>query len=68
MVSISQDFLVKLKEKMKHITGSEKPPAEDDLKYKSWEAENSIVMSWLLHSMQPEISKKYLLLPTAKDI
>ena len=27
-----------------------------------------MVMSWLLHSMQPKISKTYLLPPTAKDI
>ena len=48
--------------------GTAKPPARDDLKYEVWDAKNSMVMSWLLHSMQLEIGKTYLLLSTAKDI
>ena len=52
---------------MKYVTGTAKPLAEDDLKYEVWDAENSMVMSWLPYSMQPEINKtycSYLLLKT----
>ena len=40
----------------------------DDPKFKAWKAENSIIMSWLLHSMQPEISKPLLFLLMAREI
>jgi len=40
----------------------------NDPTYDKWEAENSTVMSWLLHSMQPEISQGYFFLRTAKEV
>ncbi|RVX07841.1 hypothetical protein CK203_021994 [Vitis vinifera] len=40
---------------MKYVMGTAKPPAGDDLKYEVWDAKNSMVMSWLLHSMQLEM-------------
>ena len=46
--------------------GTAKSLAEDDPEYEVWDAENSMVISWLLHSMQLEINKTYLLLSTAK--
>ena len=66
--SQSTKISLKSKGKMKHVMGTTKPPTENDLKYEVWDAENSRVMPWLLHSMQPEISKAYLLLPTVRDI
>ena len=42
---------------MKYVMGTAKPPARDDLKYEVWDAKNSMVMSWLLHSMQLEMGK-----------
>jgi hypothetical protein len=36
--------------------------------YDKWEAKNSTVMSWLLHSMQLEISQEYLFLHTTKEV
>ncbi|KAL6327137.1 hypothetical protein AAG906_014955 [Vitis piasezkii] len=56
------------KGKVKYVMGTAKPPAEDGLEYEVWDAEDSMVMSWLPHSMQPEISKTYLFLTTAEDI
>ena len=43
-------------------------PKDDDPKLETWEAENSMIMPWLLHSMQPKISKSLLFLSTAKEI
>lgn len=57
--SQSAKISLKCKEKMKYVMGSAKQPAEDDLQYEIWDAEKSMVMSWLLHSTEPEISKTY---------
>lgn len=43
-------------------------PAETDSKFPTWEAENSMIMSWLLSSMTPEISNTFMLYPTAAAI
>ena len=36
--------------------------------FPSWDIDNSMVMSWLLHSMEPSLVEIYLLYPTAKAI
>lgn len=56
------------KGKFKYFTRSSRTPFESDPKYEIWKAENSMVVAWLLHTMQLEISKTYLLLLTTKDI
>lgn len=43
-------------------------PSESDGKYLTWEAENSMIMSWLLGSMTPEVSNTFMLYPTAAAI
>lgn len=43
-------------------------PAETDEKFHTWEAENSMIMSWLLSSMTPEVSNTFMLYPTAAAI
>lgn len=43
-------------------------PKLDDPSYDKWEAKSSTIMSWLLHSMQPDISQGYLFLSMAKEI
>ncbi|RVW71961.1 hypothetical protein CK203_052520 [Vitis vinifera] len=43
-------------------------PKDDNPKFETWEAENSMIMPWLLHSIQPEISKPLPFLSTAKEI
>lgn len=40
-------------------------PPSDDPAYASREIENSMVMSWLVNSMEPEIGRTYLFLPSA---
>ena len=43
-------------------------PKTSDLNLESWEAENSLIIFWLLNSMQPEMAKTFLFLSTAKEI
>lgn len=43
-------------------------PPLNDPGYEKWEAENLTVMSWLLHSMQPQISWGLLFIRTEKRI
>ena len=59
---------LKSKGKFKYVSGAAQPPDEKDPKYESWDTENYMVMSWLLHSMEPRIRKTYILLSNAKDI
>ena len=37
------------------------PPCKEDLKYRTWNSENSMMMSWLINSMTNEIRKNFLL-------
>jgi hypothetical protein len=43
-------------------------PELDDLAYDKWEAENSTIISWLLHSMQLDIGQGSSFLCIAKEI
>lgn len=54
--------------KLGHITGAIKAPAFGDPKYSQWSSEDSMVISWLINSMEQEIGKTYMFLPTAKDV
>ena len=53
---------------MKYLHGTIKEPKKFDLSYESWEAETSMIMSWLLNSMLLEIGKPILYLSVAKEI
>ena len=55
--SQSVKISLRSKGKFKYIIRTARPLLESDPKYEIWEVENSMVMSWLLHSMQPAISK-----------
>lgn len=49
---------------MGYLNGKIQEPKLDYPAYDKWEAENSTIKLWLLHSMQPEISQGYLVLNT----
>ncbi|KAF7833046.1 ankyrin repeat domain-containing protein 2b [Senna tora] len=51
-----------------YIIGETKPPAIIEAFYAQWDSENSLVVSWLINTMQFHISKQYLLLDTAEKI
>ncbi|KAK3001020.1 hypothetical protein RJ639_020680 [Escallonia herrerae] len=56
------------KEKLSFIQGNSQPPTKEDDLYEKWYADNQKVKRWLLMSMSPEIMKRYIRLPTARDI
>ena len=51
-----------------YITGAKVKQAAVDPSFNQWNSENSLVMTWLINSMQPHISRTYLLLDTAAKI
>jgi hypothetical protein len=54
--------------KMGYLTGDKIAPAEADLTYATWDAENSMVMTWLVNSMEEDISSNYMCYPTAQEL
>ena len=56
------------KEKFSFIRGTSPPPEEKDEGYEKWYPDNKRIKRWLLMSMSPEIMKRYIRLPTARDI
>ena len=53
---------------MGYLNGEKKAPAEADPTYDTWDAENSMVMAWLVNSMEEDISSNYMCYPTAKEL
>ena len=54
--------------KIGYITGETKKPDVKDSIYAIWDAENSMVMTWLVNSMAKEIGANYLCYSTAKEL
>ena len=48
------------------MTSDTKEPAKMDLRYATWDAKNSMIMAWLVNSMEEEISSNYMCYPTTK--
>ena len=61
-------MFVRGRKKEKYLTWDPKPPESADPLYETWCAENNTVMTWLIHSMNPEISENYLLASSAREI
>ena len=51
-----------------YLTGAVMTPKKGDHKYKGWKAENNMVMSWLINSMNNDIGENFLLYETAQEI
>ena len=51
-----------------YVYGIVEAPNRDDLTYLKWEGNNSLVMSWLVHSMEPKLTDLFLSMSPAKDI
>ncbi|KZV22300.1 hypothetical protein F511_17902 [Dorcoceras hygrometricum] len=54
--------------KLGYLTGDLPPPATTDPAYPTWLADNSIVLAWLINSMETNISRRYLWFQTAKEV
>ncbi|XP_050204868.1 uncharacterized protein LOC126654907 [Mercurialis annua] len=61
-------LVMKGRGKMGYLTGVNTAPPLESAKYSTWEAENSIVMAWLINSMDQRIGRLYLFYQTAKEI
>lgn len=51
-----------------YVTGTTIKPAEDDQSYATWDAQNAMVMSWIINSMEEDIKEPYLYHSTAKEL
>ena len=56
------------KQKFSFIHGTTFIPKERTPKYEAWYLNNQRVKRWLLMSMKPEIMKRYIRVPTAREI
>lgn len=65
--SLIQTHIAKRK-RMVYLRGSIKALEENDHGYDDWFSEDQNIKSWLLSSVKPEIMKRYIRLPTAKEI
>ncbi|RVW39634.1 hypothetical protein CK203_090638 [Vitis vinifera] len=54
--------------KMGYLMGDKKAPAVDDSRYAIWDAENSMVMTWLVNYMEEDISSNYMCYPTTQEL
>ncbi|CAN1146522.1 hypothetical protein LINPERHAP1_LOCUS1372 [Linum perenne] len=54
--------------KMGYLTGATTKPEETATNFATWDAENSMVMTWLVNSMNEEIGANYLGYSTAKEL
>lgn len=50
------------------LTGEKKEPAFEDPGYSTSDAENSILMTWLVNCMEDETSSNYMCYHTAKEL
>ena len=55
-------------EKSGYLTGEKKETAPEDPTYSTWDAENSMVMTWLVNSMEEDLSSNYMCYHTAKEL
>lgn len=67
MGPISQDRNLRPRE-VGYLTGNLIAPKSTDSSYTTWMAENSIVLAWLIYSMETNISRRYLWFQTAKEV
>ena len=56
------------KGKEDYLTGTAVQPDESSPKFRTWKAENNMVMSWLLNSMTNETGENFMYYKTAKEI
>lgn len=54
--------------KIGYLTGDKKAPAPEDPTYTTWDAETSMVMTWLVNSMDEDIGSIYMCYSTAKEL
>ncbi|XP_020271826.1 uncharacterized protein LOC109846996 [Asparagus officinalis] len=66
--SRSIQMVICRKGKIGYLDRSIVKPDANDPKFQSWDIQNSMVMAWLIHSMEDTIGETYLFYPIAKGI
>ncbi|XP_075498838.1 uncharacterized protein LOC142537165 [Primulina tabacum] len=66
--SRSVQMVIRGKRKFGYLDGSIPSPPVEDPSFASWDIQNSLVMSWLIHSMENRIGELYLMYGTASAI
>lgn len=66
--SQSVRLYIRRRGKMGYLTGEKKTPAVVDPSYATWDAENSMVMTWLVNYMEEDISSNYMCYPMAQEL
>ena len=61
-------LFIKARGMQDYITSVKVKPVATDPLFHQWDSENSLIIAWLINSMQPHISRTYLLLDTAAKI
>lgn len=56
------------KGKIGYLIRDKKAPPKEDPTYATWDAENTMVMAWLVNSMDEDISSNYMCYPTIKEL
>ncbi|GAA0142081.1 guanyl-nucleotide exchange factor [Lithospermum erythrorhizon] len=64
----SVQIVVKGMGKYGYLIGAIAEPKIDDPRHQVWDAENFMVIGWLINSMEPKMNKKYMYFQTAKQI
>lgn len=54
--------------KIGYITREIQKTGEKNPAFSTWDAENSVIMTWLVNSMVEDISAKYMCYSTAKEL
>lgn len=67
LVTISPD-VHKRKRKIDYLTGATKEPDNTDPSHATWDAENSMVMTWLVNSMEEDIGSNYMCCTMVKEL
>ena len=54
--------------KIRYLTSDIVKPEKTNVGYAVWDAENSMIMSWLVNSMEEKISVNYIYYPSTKAL
>lgn len=60
--------IIREKGKIGYLTGDKMAPTKEDSTYATRDAKNSMVMTWLVNSIDKDISSNYMCYPMAKEL
>ena len=66
--SRSLRMVIRGKGRIGYLNGTAKKPIEDNPTFPTWDAQNSMVMAWLIHFMEEKIGEAYLFYSIAKEL